>query len=83
MGVTVNPTVKQNGERWGTWIAYNGPINKMPPNVSNDFKHYIDAVGMRGDEFDNVMILQPDAPWSNNHTYRCMNVIHYNDEVVK
>lgn len=80
---TVNPTVKQSGELWGTWIAYNGPINKMPPNVSNDFKHYIDAVGMRGDEFDNVMILQPDVPWSNNHTYRCMNVIHYNDEVVK
>lgn len=80
---TAPPTVKNDWELWGTWVAYNGPIKDMPPNVSNDYKQYIDAVGMRSDEFDNVMVLQPDVPWSNNLTYRCMMVVHYNDEVVK
>lgn len=80
---TAPPTVKNAGELWGVWIAYNGPIKDMPPNVSNDYKHYIDAVGMRRDEFDNVMVIQPDVPWSSNTAYRCMLVVHYNDEVVK
>lgn len=80
---TAPPTVKQAGELWGVWVAYNGPIKNMPPNVSNDYKQYIDAVGMRSDEFDNVMVLQPDVPWSTNSAYRCMLVVHYNDEVVK
>ena len=70
----------------GAWVMYNGPIDQVPDRVGIVAEDIAlmgtDAfVGFRSDEFDNVMLIRTDAPYSDGYSNRSAYIIHYNNEV--
>lgn len=83
----VSTTTKTSGNLYNAWVLYNGPT----ANVGSDLgvvaaeTALMEAAwdGLRKDEFDNVMVIRTNAPWSDANGGRACLVVHYNDEVTQ
>lgn len=81
-------TTKTAGNLYNSWVIYNGPCADIGPEVgiiAEEIALMTDGGwdGVRSDEFDNVLLIRTNAPWSDNYGGRAAVVIHYNNEVTK
>lgn len=84
----VSTTAKTSGNLYNAWVIYNGPCSGIGPDVgvvTADIALMTDGGwdGVRGDEFDNVMLIRTNAPWSDAYGGRAAIVVHYNNEVTE
>lgn len=75
-----------SGNLYNAWVIYNGPCSDIGSDVgivTEEVALMADGGwdGVRADEFDNVLLIRTNAPWTDSYGGRSAIVIHYNNEV--